>query len=248
MEQHPDRGDGVAAVDRACAVLAVFATSEEALTLAELARRTGFYKSTLLRLLASLVRAGFTRQLADGRYGPGAQVMQLARAYQRSFRLDDVLLPVLRHLCQASGETASLFVCDGDARLCLRRIEPDRSIRIALHEGDRLPMDRGSAGRVLSAFVSGALAIGALDSVRQRGWAYTRGERDPDAASVSAVVFGQGQQVIGALALSGPRERFDAMHLRSFVSLVLHAAARLSATLGGQYPQHWLEQEVSVDA
>ncbi|MFT4171446.1 MAG: IclR family transcriptional regulator [Rhodocyclaceae bacterium] len=235
-------------MDRACAVLAVFAVSEDALTLAELARRTGFYKSTLLRLLASLARAGIARQLEDGRYGPGAQAMQLARAYQRSFRLDDVLLPILRHLCEASGETASLFVRDGDARLCLRRIEPDRSIRIALHEGDRLPLSRGSAGRVLTAFADDQDPAAALAEVRRRGWAYTQGERDPDAASVAAVVFGQGQQVVGALALSGPRQRFDAVRIRSFASLALHAAARLSAALGGQYPAHWLEQEVDADA
>lgn len=243
MEQRPQRAGGVAAVDRAFALLAVLAASQGTLSLAELARASGLYKSTILRLVASLIRAGYVRQYGDGRYGAGSQAMQLARAYQRSFRLDDVLLPVLRQLSRASGETASLFVPDGDARLCLRRIEPDRSIRIALYEGDRLPLGRGSAGRVLSAFAADAPA--ALASVRDCGWAATQGERDPDAASVSAVVFGDGRRVVGAIALSGPRERFADTRVEEFVALLLDAAAHLTAALGGDFPQAWLSREAA---
>lgn len=243
MEQRPQRAGGVAAVDRALSLLAVFAAAEGTLSLAELARASGLYKSTILRLLASLIRAGYVRQHGDGRYGAGSQVMQLARAYQRSFQLDDVLLPVLRRLCRASGETASLFVPDGDARLCLRRIEPDRSIRIALHEGDRLPLGRGSAGRVLSAFAADAPTT--LASVRERGWAATRGERDPDAASVSTVVFGEHGHVVGAIALSGPRERFTDTRVEEFVALLLEAAADLTLALGGDFPREWLPQKAA---
>ena len=45
---------GVAAVNRALSILQAFEGETEALTLALLARRTGLYKSTLLRLIASL--------------------------------------------------------------------------------------------------------------------------------------------------------------------------------------------------
>ena len=43
---------GVAAVDRALTILSAFDGEPNALTLAALSRRTGFYKSTLLRLIA----------------------------------------------------------------------------------------------------------------------------------------------------------------------------------------------------
>jgi len=41
---------GVASVDRALEILAAFEPTDEALTLAELAQRTGLYKSTILRI------------------------------------------------------------------------------------------------------------------------------------------------------------------------------------------------------
>jgi hypothetical protein len=50
---------GVAAVDRALSVLGAFQDGDAALSLAELAERTRLYKSTVLRLLASLEHGGW---------------------------------------------------------------------------------------------------------------------------------------------------------------------------------------------
>ena len=47
---------GVAAVDRALTILSAFEDAPEPMTLAELARRTGMYKSTLLRLVFAAER------------------------------------------------------------------------------------------------------------------------------------------------------------------------------------------------
>ena len=54
--------DRVEAVERALTVLEVFDSSQEAFALAELAEATGFYKSTLLRLLGSLARFDYVQR------------------------------------------------------------------------------------------------------------------------------------------------------------------------------------------
>src|SRR4051794_35164429 len=51
----PDSG-GVAAVDRALMILDAFEPADESLTLSQLAQRTSFYKSTILRIAQSLMR------------------------------------------------------------------------------------------------------------------------------------------------------------------------------------------------
>ena len=63
---------GVAAVDRALDILAAFKPTDKALTLAELAARTGFYKSTILRISQSLLRHNYLQRLDDGSYRIGA--------------------------------------------------------------------------------------------------------------------------------------------------------------------------------
>lgn len=221
---------GVAAVDRAFAILAAFHERDRSLTLAELGRRTGLYKSTILRLIESIERAGFIRRLEDGSYAPGAGALDLARHYQGSFDFDEYLRPCLQELSRASGETASFFVRDRDRRVCLRRVEPDRSVRIVLHEGDRLPLEKGSAGKVLLAF--GTRPPKALARVRAAFIAMSHGERDPDAASVSVPVFSRGAVLEGALSLSGPIDRFDDRKSRAYARLLLASAAALTERLG----------------
>ena len=70
---------GVAAVDRALLILSVFREDDTALSLALLARRTGLYKSTILRLLQSLLRAGYVIRQPDGNYVIGPEPARLAR-------------------------------------------------------------------------------------------------------------------------------------------------------------------------
>jgi len=63
---------GVAAVDRALTILDAFREADQSLTLTEISKRVGFYKSTTLRLAESLEKFGYLRRLEDGafRLGP----------------------------------------------------------------------------------------------------------------------------------------------------------------------------------
>src|SRR5258705_13872131 len=70
---------GAAAVDRALSIVTALGDARRALTLTETASATGLYKSTALRLLASLVRAGFVDQDVDGRYRLGSAIYRLFR-------------------------------------------------------------------------------------------------------------------------------------------------------------------------
>src|ERR1700704_694870 len=71
---------GAAAVDRALSIVTALGDARRALTLTETASATGLYKSTALRLLASLARAGFVVQDVDGRYRLGSAIYRLFRA------------------------------------------------------------------------------------------------------------------------------------------------------------------------
>ena len=77
--------DGVAAVDRAIAILNAFTQSDRTLSLAELAARTGFYKSTILRLAGSLLRGQYLERLEGGRYRVGPAAFRLGALYQRGW-------------------------------------------------------------------------------------------------------------------------------------------------------------------
>jgi DNA-binding IclR family transcriptional regulator len=222
---------GVAVLDRAFAILGAFQAGDDALSLAELARRTGLYKSTLLRLLISLEVGGFIRRLQNGHYSVGPEPLRLAQIFKASFHVQHVIPPILAEVCGETGETASFYVRDGDHRVVLHRIEPERSIRFAIREGERFPLELGASGKVLLAF--GQPGRKGLEGLRARLWNVSLGERDPETASLAVPVFGTGQILLGALTLSGPVDRFNPASLRRFCQAMLAAGARASAGLGG---------------
>lgn len=223
--------NGVAAVERALAILDAFREGEDSLSLAEIAQRTLMYKSTILRLCASLERYGYLWRVNDGRYRLGPTPMRLGALYQRAFRLGDRVVPILNHLASSSGESASFYVRQGDVRVCLHRVDSPQAIRDHVQEGDHLPLDRGAAGRVLLAFGGASGAIYAR--ARRDLIAASFGERNPETAAIACPVFRVGQELVGALSLSGPIYRFQPAATKRMSVMLMRSAADLTAALGG---------------
>jgi len=222
---------GAVAVDRALFVLSVFREGDTALGLAELAHRSGLYKSTLLRLLASLEHARLVQRQADGRYGLGPEVARLNAVYAASFSLEQVVMPALRELVRDTRESAAFHVEQGEHRLCLYRVDSPQPVRDHIRAGDLLPRNRGAGGRVLRAFSGARGEI--YQRIREEGVIAMVGDRSPDIAGVSAPVFGPAGELKGALTLTCPTPRFS----DAFRDQVLAAARQLTAALGGTFPE-----------
>lgn len=222
---------GVAVLDRAFALLRAFQPTDDRLSLTELSRRTGLYKSTVLRLLAALEHGGFMRRLDDGQYAIGPQPMRLAAIYQRSFRVDSVIEPLLAELSAGLGETASFYVRAGSRRLVVCRVEPARAVRVSIRVGEDFDVAKGASGKVLCAFTDDDAAG---EPVRARLWATSYGERDAETASASVPVFGALGELKGALTVSGPLSRLgEPAAMQAAVSQLLDMARRATAGFGG---------------
>ena len=226
---------GVDAVERAFQILDCFRGDLEALTLAQLAERSGLYKSTILRIAVSLDRYGYMSRQGDGRYRLGPTVWRLGSQYHRQFDLAGVVRPVLHRVVEATSETASYYVRDGQIRVCLYRAESPRAIRHHLVEGARLPLDGGATARVLRAW--SPYAVNGDETVRANGHAVSLGERDPDVAAVAVPVFAPAQLnrqetgPRGALSVSGLVTRFDPTAVSRALDVLREAAKDIEARL-----------------
>lgn len=222
---------GVAVLDRAFAILGAFTPTDSALSLAELAARTGLYKSTILRIAQSLMHHRFLQRLEDGRYRIGPAPLMLGALYQRNMKLGDVVLPLMRELAATCGESVSFYVRDGDVRICLHRVDSRHAVRDHVNEGDVLPLQQGSGGRVLGAF--SGLSGAPYDRIRENCCAWSFGERDPDTAGISAPVFGKDQKLMGALTVAGPRSRINQAFIDAMRAPLLDVTIRATMALGG---------------
>ncbi len=222
---------GVAAVDRAFSIIESFKPGEASLNLQTLAARTGLNKATIIRLIASLEKAGCMTRRGHGEYALGPALLRFGSTYQSSFHLADSLMPVLRDLVRRSGETAAFFVRDGDMRICLHRVETESALRLHLREGEARPLLPGGTGRVLLAF-SGEDGPEA-ERIRRDHFVINIGGREAEISSVAAPVLQPHGVLVGTVSITGPTGKFTEGKAAGFVRHLLPAAAELTRLCGG---------------
>ena len=176
---------GVASVDRALSVLTAFRRGDKALSLAELTRRTGLVKTTVLRLAISLEQTGLLKRLDDGGYRLDAEVLRLASIYQDQIDLEDLVVPVLRQLVEMAQESASFYIQRGEHRMCLFRVDSPHRLRLHIRPGDLLPMDELAIAQVLRIFDDRESTRPTMPTLP----IYTAGKRDPHTAGLAMPVL-----------------------------------------------------------
>jgi DNA-binding IclR family transcriptional regulator len=221
---------GAAAVDRAISLLAAFRPGDKALTVTELAKRTRLYKSTVLRLLASLAQGRLLHRNAEGHWMLGPELARLASIHSAAFSLEDIVLPAMRELVQGTQESVAFHVRQGDQRLVLFRVDSPQLLRDHARAGDMLPLDRGAGGRVLMAY--GGAKGRLYDQVRRDGYVMITGDRIPGLVGISAPVWNSAHELVGALTLTAPEPRIQP----SFIDALRRCAAGLTNALGGSPP------------
>ena len=212
-----DSVTGVGVLDKAMVVMQEVATAP--CTLGELQTATGLPRATAHRLATSLEAHGLLRRDADGRFDLGLGLVSLGEAAAARFPLVEVARPVLEQLRDGTGESVQLFVREGDQRRCVLSLESPHGLRWIVPQGALLPLDVGSAGRVLSG------------ETGRTGWIESIGEREPGVASVSAPVTSSDGAVVAALSVSGPIERLTRQPGSRFGAAVAAATDRVSAAL-----------------
>jgi DNA-binding IclR family transcriptional regulator len=213
-----DSVSNVGVVDKTVAVLRALAVTGQA-GLAELQAATGLPRATAHRLATALEQHGLVRRDADGRFCLGLGLVALGRAAADGFPLAELARPALAALRDETGESVQLFVREGDGRRCVVSLQSAHGLRWIVAEGALLPLERGSAGKVLSGATGRA------------GWVESVEEREPGVASVSAPVRDGNGQVVAAVSVSGPLERLSRRPGQRFGAAVVRTAANASECL-----------------
>ncbi|NLV78598.1 MAG: helix-turn-helix domain-containing protein [Rhodococcus sp.] len=142
---------------RVTALLAPFRDAES-LTLTELARHTGFPRSSAHRMLLQLVQVGWIDREGTS-YRLGAKFVELgglARSYDGIHR---AALPVMHGLWHSTGLVVQLAVLDGDSVLYLEKTGGRRADDVATRVGERRPVQSTFEGRALSAHRGGTPSL-----------------------------------------------------------------------------------------
>lgn len=240
----------VGTVERALAVLDALGEAGGEIGTNELARRTGINASSVSRLLATLVDAGYAEPTLSGRYRLGVRLLQLGHSALDALDLRSLARPALEALAERTGETATLSVSGGRDAVTLDFARSPQAVQSVAQLGRPSVAHATATGKVLLAFGDVQLPAGRLTSytartivdhralaaelerARRRGWADAVGERELDLAAVAAPVFGVRGELAAIIGVQGPAGRFESDARSSAVAELLPRARELSIRLG----------------
>ncbi len=215
-----------------------------------LADELGRSKGSVHDHLTTLERLGYVVS-EDGTYRLGLKFLDVGCDVRARESLYRVGREEVRRLANSSGETASLVVEeDGEAVYVYMDGDLDGPLRV----GSRVPLASCAAGRAILANRPGTevdLALGdnaagppeedivdrealrsELQSVRDQGLAFDRGDLDADRWAVAAPVPDDDGHAVGALVVSGPTDRMSGKRLEEDMpGLVLSSANAVSVEL-----------------
>ncbi len=242
----------VQSVERAFSVIGCLAGGPAGVS--EIAERVTLPKSTVSRLLVTLVELGVVEQTSPGgAYRLGNYMHELATAAQPTKRLIDLARPHLVELVASTREAAGLSVRENELVLYLDQVNAQGDVQVRDWTGERLAPHLVSSGLVLLAF-SGSEAIeryldkplashtpnsmtnpgqlrDRLRRVRTDGFDWVIDEFQVGVSSVAAPVRDARGDVIAAIHLHGPTFRFPGEMASQFEARVVAVADRLSKQL-----------------
>ena len=142
-------------LEKSLDVLDLFVECNTGMTLKEIAEHTHLNTSTAFRIVNTLERRQYlTRNDTSKQYRLGPRALALGYSSHWTENVITLAKPYLRRLQQLFNETVSIYIAEGDCRICLDHVESTHSLRRVIPIGESLPLYKGAAGRVLLAWTS----------------------------------------------------------------------------------------------
>jgi IclR family acetate operon transcriptional repressor len=212
--------DALGVLDRMTRILEAFDEDDRGLGISELALRAGIPKSTVSRLVATLVRQRFLER--DGsRIHLGLRLFELGQLAEEPRELRAAALPVMAELRNATGENVHLAIRDRSEAVCIAVMRGRAAGRPLVRTGGRLPIHATALGKALLAHASS----GDVDEVLAAGL-----EPWTDRTIVEPAVLRRQLEEVGRGGLAAEVGEF-AVGLSCAASAVLSPSGRLVAAV-----------------
>lgn len=245
----------VQSVGRAFDVIRSFDREHPALTISEVAQRTGLTRAAARRFLLTLQQLGYM-QSTDGEFRLSLRVLDLGYTVLSTIGLTDMVQPVMEEVAAKLHESCSVAVLDGVDIVYVARVPTKRIMTVNLAVGSRLPAYATSMGRVLLAYLPPEAQDAffrqveivpltsrtvrderslrrILQEVRTRGWALVDQEVEEGVRSVAAPIRDRTGRVVAAINASAHATRASVRTLRQkFLPVLLDAAEGISRSQG----------------
>jgi len=239
-------------LQRAVAVLKAFSEAEPELSVTEISRRLGIHKSTVSRILATLLDEGMVwHNTGTGKYSLGMSLVEMAGVALGQIDVRAAAIPHLEELCDRTGETVFVSIRRDREAVTVAHVPAHKPVRHVVWIGRSVPLHSTAAGKVFLAGLASSgvewrpVAYGDVDTavggnefgdqlvkIAEQGFATEVDDFEQGSAAVASPIVGDLDDVIAAVSIAGPTYRFGPPERQRAVVHLLDAAAAIAADLG----------------
>lgn len=246
----------VQSVDRALTILEVLSSHNDGLGITDISNKIDLHKSTVHRLLGTLIYKGFVVQdLETNRYRVSLKLYELGAKRVDNAQILNASRPYTQALMESLNEVVHLVIKDTNDIVYIDKVEADNTIRMASSIGKRSPFYCTSVGKAMLAFMPveevnriwnnsnvEKLTYNTivdfdefkeeLKKIREKGYAVDEEENEIGVRCIGAPVFNRNGEIEGAISISGPENRVKKENIEEYANEVKKYADLISKELG----------------
>jgi len=246
----------VKAVDRSVNILEELANYEDGLGVTELANRLDIHKSSIHRLLSTLVYRGLVKQdPKTDNYKLGLKLFELGSRIFNDLEIREYARPYLEELVAITDEAVHLVIMDQGEVVYIDKVESSKTIRMNSQIGKRVPVHCSAVGKAMLAYYpqikvdkiikEQGLAKYTentitdptefkehLKQVKEQGYAIDDVEHELGIRCVAAPIFDYSGEVVSSVSVSGPTIHVTKERVGELAKVVKDTAMKISSQLG----------------
>jgi IclR family transcriptional regulator, KDG regulon repressor len=246
----------VKSVSRALDIITLVSLKKGGLGVTEIANQIDINKSSVYRILSTLVQYGYIEQDSEtGRYKLGYKFLEVSSKLLESIDLRAEARPYLQELENLTNEVIHLVVYDQGEVVYIEKLEGNETLRMHSKVGKRAPMHCTSVGKAILAYLPSNVVLDILDrkgmpmhtdktitnrdsflqeliEVRKRGYALDLEENEYGITCIAVPIFDHLGKVIAAVSISGPTMRMTKERMEQLQSQMIQIGKKISKRLG----------------
>ena len=249
------KSSGVQSVERSLDIIETLVTEPHGMGISQISESTGMSKSTVHRLLSTLLERGYVTKTHDSSYKVGLKLIEAASVYLNSLELHTEARPYISRIAHDLGLTSHLGIIEGDQVVYIERMDMISSIQLYHQIGLRVPAYTSSLGKcLLSAYSHEELELVMKDctfqkftdktitsfeefrkemhEVRKKGWAIDDQESEEDHRCIGAPIFDYRGDIIAAVSASGSLSQLPDERIEAVAEYLKSTALEISREMG----------------
>ena len=251
-----NRENMVKSVSRALDIIRLISIKKGGLGVTEIANQMDINKSSVYRILSTLVQYGYVEQdKGTERYKLGFQFLEISSRLLESIDLSTEAKPFLQELEKETNEVIHLVVYDQGEVVYIEKLDGNEALRMHSKVGKRAPMHCTSVGKAILAHLPSAyvkeiierkglpihtentitdknIFLKELSDVRKKGFALDLQENEYGITCIAVPIFDHLSKVAAAVSISGPTMRMTEARLEELKPRMIDIGKQISSRLG----------------